>query len=126
MRHQSAANGRAAVPHSASTAALLGAYDRLRKGNATLTDGTISVTNVAREAGFSRATAYRCAELLAKFERARKTSTEKPKAPAQSGTQDLRTAVQQLLNRIIVLDAVLKERDGEIARLRALLKSSVR
>jgi hypothetical protein len=92
----------------------------------TLTDGKVSVMNVAREAGFSRATAYRCAEIRAKFDRVRKSGAVKPKASAQSDNRDLRTAVQQLLSRIIVLDAVLKERDSEIVRLRVLLKSSVR
>jgi hypothetical protein len=126
MKRPSVATDSSAVPRSASTVALLGAYDRLRTGKATLTDGKVSVTNVAREAGFSRATAYRCAELLVKFEHAPETSTQKAKAPAQSSNRDLRTAVQQLLSRIILLEGLLNDRDREIARLRALLKASIR
>ena len=43
------------MQRSKSTVALLDAYDRLREGKGSATDGKLSVTNVAREAAVSRA-----------------------------------------------------------------------
>jgi hypothetical protein len=127
MTHRSVASARVPARSSATTVALLAAHDRLRNGQATITDGKVSVVNVAREAGVSRATAYRCIELLSLFERVPKAGVDESKAArSQSGDRELRAAVRQLLSRIIVLEALLETRDSEIARLRALLKPNGR
>ncbi|WP_156448212.1 hypothetical protein [Sphingobium sp. CCH11-B1] len=107
------------VQRSRSSAALLDAYDRLRKGKGGVTDGRLNVTNVAREAGVSRATAYRCAELLALFDEHPKPTKAKPKA--MSGNAELRDVVNRLLNRIIMLEAALEAKDAEIRQLRSML-----
>lgn len=104
---------------SKTTAALLDAYDRLRDGKGTATNGKLSITNVAREGGVSRATAYRCAELLALFDEAPKPPKAKPKVA--SGNAELRNVINQLLNRIIMLEAALEAKDAEIRQLRSML-----
>ncbi|GLT02850.1 hypothetical protein GCM10007897_42750 [Sphingobium jiangsuense] len=102
-----------------TTAALLSAYQRLSAGTADITNGKVSVANVALEAGVSRATAYRCPELLAMF-----ASSPKParrKAVEVSNQRELREVIERLLNRIIVLEAMLKAKNGEIDKLRSML-----
>lgn len=102
-----------------STAALIDAYVRLRDGKGTATDGELTVTSVAREAGVSRATAYRCAELLAMFDRY--PTPAKPKPKMVSGSAELRATVGRLLNRIVILEAILTDRENQIRHLRSTL-----
>lgn len=103
-----------------STVALLDAHDRLCKGYGTATVGKPTITNVAREAGVSRATAYRCPELLALL--GKKLQPTKPSQKvAISGSADLRSAIDSLLNRIIILEAALADKDLQIQRLRSAL-----
>jgi hypothetical protein len=99
---------------SQATVALLDAYNRLRDGK-----GKLSITNVAREAGVSRATAYRCSKLLALFDEAPKPPKAKPQST--SGKAELRNVINQLLNRIIMLEAALEAKDAELRQLRSML-----
>lgn len=107
------------MQRSKSTVALLDAYDRLREGKGSATDGKLSVTNVAREAAVGRATAYRCPELLARFGEHPRPAKAKPKTV--SGNAELRDAVNRLLNRIVMLEAALEGKDAEIRQLRSML-----
>ena len=104
---------------SQATVALLDAYNRLRDGKGTATNGKLSITNVAREAGVSRATAYRCSKLLALFDEAPKPPKAKPQST--SGKAELRNVINQLLNRIIMLEAALEAKDAELRQLRSML-----
>jgi hypothetical protein len=108
-----------ALQRSKSTIALLDAYYRLRDGKGTATNGKLSVSNVAREAAVSRATAYRCSELLAFFDEVPKPKKARPKIP--SGNAELRDVVNRLLNRIVMLEATLEAKDSEIRQLRSML-----
>ena len=104
---------------SQATVALLDAYNRLRDGKGTATNGKLSITNVAREAGVSRATAYRCSKRLALFDEAPKPPKAKPQST--SGKAELRNVINQLLNRIIMLEAALEAKDAELRQLRSML-----
>lgn len=107
------------MQRSKSTVALLDAYDRLREGKGNAADGKLSVTNVAREAAVSRATAYRCPELLALFDEHSRPAKAKQKTV--SGNAELRDVVNRLLNRIVMLEAALEGKDAEIRQLRSML-----
>ena len=74
---------------SQATVALLDAYNRLRDGKGTATNGKLSITNVAREAGVSRATAYRCSKLLALFDEAPKPPKAKPQSTSGKAERGL-------------------------------------
>ena len=108
---------------SRSTAALIDAYVRLRDGKGTASAGKLTVTNVAREAGVSRATAYRCSELLAMFDG--HPTPAKPKPKIVSGSAELRVTIDRLLNRIVILDAILKDRENQIRHLRSTPRENV-
>jgi hypothetical protein len=104
-----------------STVALLDAHDRLCKGCGTATSGKPTITNVAREAGVSRATAYRCPELLALL--SKKIEPTKPSSKnVSSGSAGLRSTIDSLLNRIVILEAALTDKDLQIQRLRSVLQ----
>lgn len=90
--------------------ALRVAMKRLLKGNSVHTDGRLTVANLAREAGISRATANRATAVLAEFRAA--------EARFRSGT------VAGLKARIRKLEAELRAaRGGEMAELRATIKT---
>lgn len=104
---------------SVTTTALLAAHERLSAGQASVTDGRVSIANVAREAGASRATAYRCVELVEMFDTAAKPA--RSKSSTSSNQRDLRDAIERLLNRITLLEAMLQAKDVEIDKLRLML-----
>ena len=90
--------------------ALRVAMKRLLEGNSVHTDGRLTVANLAREAGISRATANRATAVLAEFRAA--------EARFRSGT------VAGLKARIRKLEAELRAaRGGEMAELRATVKT---
>ncbi|MEV0535837.1 hypothetical protein [Kitasatospora sp. NPDC050463] len=63
-------------------AALEAAMDRLLADEPIRSDGSLTVASLAREAGVSRATAYRAAELLERFRSKIEERTTDPDAPA--------------------------------------------
>ncbi|MDY6860233.1 MAG: hypothetical protein SWN98_12955, partial [Pseudomonadota bacterium] len=86
--------------------ALRAAMMRLLEGTSVHTDGCLTVANLAREAGVSRATANRATAVLAEFRAA--------EARFRSGS------VAGLKERIRELEADLRAaRSGEMAELRA-------
>jgi DNA-binding MurR/RpiR family transcriptional regulator len=90
--------------------ALRAAMKRLLEGASEHTDGRLSIANLAREAGVSRATANRAAAVLAEFRAA--------EARFRLGS------VAGLKARIRELEAELRAaRGGEMAELRATVKS---
>lgn len=93
-----------------SEAALRAAMARLLDGRPERTDGALTVANLAREAGVSRATANRAADLLAEFR-------------AAEGRQQ-RSSPKALKQRIRTLEAELRAARGvEMAELRALTRT---
>jgi hypothetical protein len=92
---------------SKSEAALRAAMARLLDGRPERTDGALTVANLAREAGVSRATANRAADLLAEFRAAE--------------ARHRRSSPQALKQRIRTLEAELRAvRGAELAELRRL------
>ena len=90
--------------------ALRAAMMRLLEGTSVHTDGCLTVANLAREAGVSRATANRATAVLAEFRAA--------EARFRSGS------VAGLKERIRELEADLRAaRSGEMAELRATIKT---
>ena len=90
--------------------ALRVAMKRLLDGTSVHTDGRLTVANLAREAGVSRATANRATAVLAEFRGA--------EARFRSGS------VAGLKERIRELEAELRAaRGGELAELRATVKT---
>lgn len=90
--------------------ALRAAMKRLLEGASEHTDGRLSVANLAREAGVSRATANRAIAVLAEFRAA--------EARFRSGS------VAGLKERVRELEAELRAaRGGELAGLRTTIKT---
>ena len=90
--------------------ALRSAMKRLLEGTSVHTDGRLTIANLAREAGVSRATANRATAVLAEFRAA--------EARFRSGS------VAGLKARIRELEAELRAaRGGELAELRATVKT---
>ncbi len=69
-----------------SEAALRAAMARLLDGRPERTDGALTVSNLAREAGVSRATANRAADLLAEFRAAEARHRRSSRAPSRSAS----------------------------------------
>ncbi len=93
-----------------SEAALRAAMARLLDGRPDRTDGALSVSNLAREAGVSRATANRAVDLLAEFRSAE--------------ARHRRSSPQALKERVRSLEAELRAvRGAEMAELRALTRT---
>ena len=90
--------------------ALRAAMKRLLEGSSVHTDGRLTVANLAREAGVSRATANRATAVLVEFRAA--------EARFRSGS------VAGLKERTRELEAELRAaRSGELAELRATVKT---
>ena len=86
---------------------------RLLDGRPERTDGPLTVSNLAREAGVSRATANRAVDLLAEFRAAE--------------ARHRRSSPQALKDRVRSLEAELRAvRGAEMAELRALTRTLVR
>ncbi|WP_245331648.1 hypothetical protein [Bradyrhizobium sp. NAS80.1] len=115
------------------------AMARLLDGRPERTDGALTVANLAREAGVSRATANRAADLLAEFRvaeaRQRRSSpqtlkqrirTLEAELRAVRGAEmaELRTRNRTLAQHIQILTLQVAERDAVIARLQEELAQS--
>jgi|SRR5216683_3577535 len=93
-----------------SEAALRAAMARLLDGRPERTDGALTISNLAREAGVSRATANRAVDLLAEFRAAE--------------ARHRRSSPQALKDRVRSLEAELRAvRGAEMAELRALTRT---
>ncbi|CCF00731.1 conserved hypothetical protein (plasmid) [Sinorhizobium fredii HH103] len=93
-----------------SEAALRAAMTRLLDGRPERTDGALTVANLAREAGVSRATANRAVGLLAEFRAAE--------------ARQRRSSPRTLKERVRALEAELRVvRGAEIAELRGLART---
>ena len=117
----------------ATRRALMAALRRLEAGTAKRTDGRMTVSNLAQEAGVGRASVYRCPDVLSAWEGATRPHAPLPErtgdaaldeaqagAPAiRSSEAQLRDAVKKLASRIYLMDRALAERDSELRRLRA-------
>ena len=95
-------------PVSSSTErALRAALTRLVSGSATRTDGLLTVANLAREAGVSRATANRASAMLAELreaaaEVARLARLEKPRSPQIDAERDQRELENMIAQHVQV------------------------
>ncbi|MER9647966.1 hypothetical protein [Mesorhizobium sp. M0199] len=122
-----------------SEAALRAAMTRLLDGRPERTDGALTVSNLAREAGVSRATANRAVDLLAEFRAAearhRRSSPQALKERVRSleaelravrgaGMAELRALTRTLAQHIQVLTLQVAERDAVIAGLQDELARS--
>ncbi|SRR6266851_7212664 len=122
-----------------SEAALRAAMVRLLDGRPERTDGALTISNLAREAGVSRATANRAADLLAEFRAAevrhRRSSPQALKQRIRSleaelravrgaGMAELRTLTRTLAQHIQVLTLQVAERDAVIVALQDELARS--
>ncbi len=93
-----------------SEAALRAGMARLLDGRPERTDGALTVSNLAREAGVSRATANRAIDLLAEFRAAE--------------VRHRRSSPQALKERVRFLEAELRAvRGAEMTELRALTRT---
>jgi hypothetical protein len=93
-----------------SVTALRAAMTRLFDGRPERTDGALTISNLAREAGVSRATANRAVDLLAEFRAAE--------------VRHRRSSPQAMKQRIRVLESELRAvRGAEMAELRALTRT---
>lgn len=93
-----------------SEAALRAAMARLLDGRPERTDGALTISNLAREAGVSRATANRAVDLLVEFRAAE--------------ARHRRSSPQALKDRVRSLEAELRAVRGvEMAELRALTRT---
>ena len=122
-----------------SEAALRAAMARLLDGRPERTDGALTVANLAREAGVSRATANRAVGLLAEFRAAearhRQSSPRALKERVRALEADLRAVrgaeiaelrslARKLAQHIQVLTLQIAERDAVIEGLRQELARS--
>lgn len=123
---------------AASELALRQAMARLLSGHPAKTDGRLTVSNLASEAGVSRATANRASVILATFREAvRKsdcgrfaavslrgringleTKLASSRADARHNTIALQATIETMAQHILVLTAHLHEQDRLIAKLR--------
>ncbi len=111
---------------SASTEiALRAAMARLLAGQAATTDGRLTVTNLAAEAGVSRATANRATVLLKEFQAAvRALRGTAPCPPREAGATELqvaREATHVLAQQVQALAIWTREQQRHIAALEAKL-----
>jgi hypothetical protein len=106
--------------------ALRGALTRLVSGNATGTDGRLTVANLAREAGVSRATANRAPAILAELrgvaaEAARLSRLEKPRSPqfdAERDQRELENVIAQHVQVRALLQRASESRRSRLASIR--------
>ena len=92
------------VPTSRSEEALRAALARIRSGVPFRTDGRLTVTALAQEAGVSRATAYRHRNLIAEV---RDETGASPQAPASASTldDDTQARLERLSKEVALLRA---------------------
>jgi hypothetical protein len=114
-------------PVSTSTErALREALTRLFSGNAARTGGRLTVANLAREAGVSRATANRAPAILAELrettaEAARLSEFKKPRAPqidAERNQRELENVTAQHAQVRALLQRASENRRSKLARIR--------
>lgn len=113
-------------PVSTSTEhALRGALTRLVSRNAPRTDGRLTVANLAREAGVSRATANRAPAILAELreaaEAARHSRLETPRSPqvdAERHRRERENVIAQHVQVRALLQHASESRRSRLARIR--------
>lgn len=114
-------------PVSSSTErALRAALIRLVSGSATQTNGLLTVANLAREAGVSRATANRASAILAELREAatkvaRLARIEKPRSPqidAERNKRELENMIAQHVQVRALLQRVSENRRSKRAHIR--------
>lgn len=105
--------------------ALRGALTRIVSGNATRTDGRLTVANLAREAGVSRATANRAPAILAELQEVAKavrpSRLKKPRSPqinAERDQRELENVIVQHVQVRALLQRADENRRSRLARLR--------
>lgn len=112
-------------PVSTSTEqALRQALTRLVSGDAIRTDGRLTVANLAREAGVSRATANRAPAILAELregEVARPSRLKEPRSPqmdAERIQRELENVISQHVQVRALLQRASENRRSRLARIR--------
>lgn len=115
------------MAREATRSALLGALERIVRGQPKRSNGELTAAALAEEAGVGRASLYRCRDILkaleaAKLGRSAMARLPAPPIPIKSSERELRDAVTKLANRILLLETILIERDREIGRLRAQVR----
>ncbi|WP_136661849.1 hypothetical protein [Nitratireductor sp. XY-223] len=126
--------------------ALKQAMERLLAGRADRTDGRLTIANLAREAGVSRATAYRCSDIVEAFRcevkarNGRKPGTaahrskitalgaelDSLRASARKERRAHETTINAMAQRIQALTLLTAEQERQIADLHeALFQSGV-
>ena len=104
--------------------ALRSALDRLASGTYQHCDGELTVSNLAREAGVSRATANRAAEVVAELHR-RRSSPPVESAEGSQRAQTLRERIRHLEAELATAKRSARVEDGELRRRAALLAQQV-
>jgi len=104
--------------------ALRSAMDRLASGTAQRCDGELTVSNLAREAGVSRATANRAAEVVAELHRLRSTL---PIAGAEGDqrAETLRERIRHLEAELASATRSARGEDADLRRRASLLAQQV-
>lgn len=124
--------------------ALRAAMDRLIAGRPRCTDGKLTISNLAREAGVGRATANRATKVLAEFRAAIVRQQDRQQGPAalrarlrqleaelmaqcklsSEEIDTLRATVQQMAQHIQALTRQAAAQTRQIAQLRAAINES--
>ncbi|MHB8295909.1 MAG: hypothetical protein ACYDH5_15085 [Acidimicrobiales bacterium] len=98
----------------ATKAALLEAMKRLLSGRPERCDGEMSVSNLAREAGVSRATANRATDVLAEFDRCRAHAAES--AEHRLRVESHQERIRHLEAELAGAKAAARAEDSELRR----------
>lgn len=104
--------------------ALRSALGRLASGTAQRCDGELTVSNLAREAGVSRATANRAAEVVAELHR-RRSAPPVEGAEGNQRAETLRERIRHLEAELASAKRSVRAEDGELRRRTALLAQQV-
>lgn len=102
--------------------ALRSAMERLASGTAQHCDGELTVSNLAREAGVSRATANRAAEVVVELHRLRSAP---PGAEGDQRAETLRVRIRHLEAELASAKQTARVEDSELRRRTAVLTQQV-
>lgn len=105
--------------------ALRSALDRLASGTAQRCDGELTVSNLAREAGVSRATANRASEVVAELLHRRRSAPPVEGAEGNQRAETLRERIRHLEAELANAKRSVRAEDGELRRRTALLAQQV-
>lgn len=104
--------------------ALRSALERLASGAAQQCDGELTVSNLAREAGVSRATANRASEVVAELHR-RRSAPPVEGAEGDRRAETLRERIRHLEGELTSAKRAARAEDSELRRRTALLAQQV-